>query len=122
MFIFKFAVLNIAALMTIVAGTFKILDEHQPNVFYTILIIFGASLLFIKTYNYCFHWGSEPKERKKTKRKKKQNPITKFFMSIYEVFDYFFKGIYKVFDYFLGWAVAPTVFFLFVTIIAWVSN
>ena len=105
MVIFKFWVFNVAALMTIVVGTIKILDKYQPNTIYTILIILVATLLFIKTYNYCFHWGSEPKEKKKIKRKKKQDPITKFF-----------KGIYEVFDYFLGWAVIPIVAFLFITL------
>jgi hypothetical protein len=111
MIIFKFWVLNVAALITIVAGTIKILDEHRPNAFFAILIILGATLLFIKTYNYCFHWGSEPKEKKKSKRKKKEDPIINFFKSIYDIFDYFF-----------GWAVPFVVLYFFISIMIWATS
>ena len=111
MIFFRFWVFNVAALITIVAGTLKILDEHRPNAFYTILILLAATLLFIKTYNYCFHWGSEPKEKKKPKRKKKQDPIIKFIKEIYEVFDYFF-----------GWAVPFVVLYFFISLMVWTMS
>ena len=111
MFIFRFAIFNIAALITIVFGTIKIIEDYQPNPIYTILILIVATLLFIKTYNYCFHWGSEPKEKKKSKKKKKEGPVTNFI-----------KGIYELFDFFLGWAVPFVVLYLFITLMAWVSS
>ena len=106
MFIFRFAIFNVAALIAIVFGTIKIIEDYDLNNFQLVLTLLIAVILFIKTYNYCFHWGSAPKDKPK---KKKNNPFINFL-----------KGINETFDYFFGWAVPWVVMFIFFTLLAWI--
>ena len=110
MILFKFWVFNILLMVTVFFAGVRIASEVDKII--AILVVAPITIfLLIKVYNYCFHWGSDPKEKKKSKKKKKKKSQPGFFWYVTDTFDFLF-----------GWAMPFILLIIVLAILISVTN